>query len=88
MQKTYLGQTAGGLIKTAKVEKMNAGNWEIIVKSRDGENHQAIAGNGVLTLMQVQGVVVQLPMSDAAHQKMQNLQEEIEAQYAEEHRHG
>ena len=88
MQKTYLGQTAGGIIKTAEIAQMRAGNWEIVVRTADGENHQAIAGNGVLTLMQAQGVVVQLPMSDAAYQKMQNLQEEIEAQYAEEQRHG
>lgn len=84
MQKTYLGQTAGGIIKTAKAEKMNAGNWEIVVRTADGENHQAIAGNGVLTLMQVQGVVVQMSMSDRAAEKMQKLQEEIEAKYAEE----
>lgn len=73
MQKTYLGQTAGGIIKTAEIAQMRAGNWEIVVRTADGE---------------VQGVVVQLPMSDAAYQKMQNLQEEIEAQYAEEQRHG
>lgn len=39
---TYLGQTIGGILKTAKVVKMQAGNVEVIVKDRKGAEHHAM----------------------------------------------
>ena len=81
MQNTYLGQAAGGIGKTAKVAQMRAGNWEIVVRTRDGTEHIAIAGNDVLTLTQAHGVVAQLHMSNRAAEKMQSLADAIEARY-------
>ena len=81
MQNTYLGQTAGGIIKTAQIAQMRAGNWEIVVRAADGSEHVAIAGNNVLTLMQVHGVTAQMHMSDRAAKKMQALTDAIEARY-------
>ncbi|MBP6616380.1 MAG: hypothetical protein KA195_00255 [Burkholderiaceae bacterium] len=81
MQNTYLGQTAGGIIKTAQIAQMRAENWEIVVRASDGAEHVAIAGNNVLTLLQVHGVTAQLPMSARAAKKMQSLTDAIEARY-------
>ena len=81
MQNTYFGQTAGGIIKTAQIAQMRAGNWEIVVRAADGSEHVAIAGNNVLTLMQVHGVTAQMHMSDRAAKKMQALTDAIEARY-------
>lgn len=44
MQATYKGQTAGGILKTARIEKMQAGNWEVVVKTKDGQMHIAAIG--------------------------------------------
>jgi len=81
MQNTYLGQTAGGILKTAKIAQMRAGNWEVVVKSKDGQQHLAVASHDgtMLTLVQVQGCVAQLSMSAMAAAKMAALSDEVEA---------
>ena len=48
MQKTYKGQWAGGILKTAKVVRMQAGNYEIRVKDRDGRELLAYLGEDLL----------------------------------------
>ena len=87
MQKTYKGQTAGGILKTAKVVRMQAGNYEIVVKDRDGCELIAFLGedlligggviSDVLVLCNFDGVVARLNMSDRAYNKMRELEKEM-----------
>ena len=87
MQKTYKGQLAGGILKTAKVVRMQAGNYEIRVKDRDGRELLAHLGNcpgfgrglieDVLVLYCADGVVARLNMSDRAYNKMRELEKEM-----------
>ena len=84
MQKTYKGQRAGGILKTAKVVRMQAGNYEIRVKDRDGREliaylgEDLLIGGGVITDVLVlccfDGVVARLNMSDRAYDKMRELE--------------
>lgn len=86
MQNTYKGQTAGGILKTAQVVEMQAGNWEIEVKDRDGVGLLAYIGDrpgfggelisDVLVLCSFDGIVARLSMSDRAYNKMRELEEE------------
>ena len=87
MQKTYKGQRAGGILKTAKVVRMQAGNYEIVIKDRDGRELLARLGNcpgfgrglieDVLVLYCSDGVVARLNMSDRAYNKMRELEKEM-----------
>ena len=87
MQKTYKGQRAGGILKTAKVVRMQAGNYEIRVKDRDGRELIAYLGedlligggviSDVLVLCNFDGVVARLNMSDRAYNKMRELESEM-----------
>jgi hypothetical protein len=45
--KTFKGQTAGGIIKTAKIIKTRAGYYKIAVKTRDGDSYSAILGERI-----------------------------------------
>ena len=84
MKKTYKGQSAGGILKTAKVVRMQAGNYEIGVKDRGGRELLAylgedlLIGGGVITDVLVlccsDGVVARLSMSDRAYNKMRKLE--------------
>ena len=87
MQRTYKGQRAGGILKTAKVVRMQAGNCEIGVKDRDGRELLAylgedlLIGGGVITDVLVlccfDGVVARLHMSYRAYNKMCELEKEM-----------
>ena len=84
MKKTYKGQRAGGILKTAKVVRMQAGNYEIRVKDRDGRELLAYLGDrpgfvlrDVLMLCCSDGVVARLNMSDRAYNKMRELEKEM-----------
>ena len=87
MQNTYKGQRAGGILKTAKVVRMQAGNYEIVVKDRDGRELLAYLGNcpgfgwglieDVLVLCCSDGVVARLNISDRAYNKMRELEKEM-----------
>ena len=84
MQNTYKGQSAGGILKTAKVVRMQAGNCEIGVKDRGGRELLAYLGedlligggviSDVLVLCNFDGVVARLNMSDRAYNKMRKLE--------------
>ena len=51
MQTTYLRQTAAALLKHAVVEQMKAGNFEIVVRDRDGQRWLAVvSGENLLGL--------------------------------------
>lgn len=85
--KTYLGQTLGGILKTAKVVKMQAGNTEIVVKDRKGHEHHAMLGgrhNGwgetiqdVVCLRDVYGLNATLSASPKAIAIMRSLESKI-----------
>lgn len=87
--KTYLGQTLGGILKTAKVLKMQAGNTEIVVKDSKGHEHHAmICGrrNGwgevvqdVMCLRDVDGLNATLSASPKALATMRRLESSIDA---------
>lgn len=89
MSATLNGKTAGGIVKTAKIQQMRAGNFEIVVT----HPHECIASIGerkdgwggtvadVLVLMDASGLVAKLPMSDQALKKMRALEAEIEAKH-------
>lgn len=86
MKKTYLGQTAGGILKTARVCKMAMGDKAIFVKTRDGRNYMARLGSrigfaggtirDVMLLWDDSGIVAALETSSAAYQKMCRLERE------------
>ena len=81
---TYLGQTIGGILNTAKCVKMQAGNVEIVVKDRKGREHCAIlAGrrNGwgeviedVVCLRDVDGLNATLSTTKASLAKIRSLE--------------
>jgi len=87
--KTFKGKTAGGILKTAKVCEMRAGNHEVVVS----HPHECVAtigirGNGwggsvydVLVLTDANGVVARLEMSDKALAIMESLESECDAMY-------
>ena len=87
MQKSYKGRTAGGILKTAEVKKMQAGTYEIIVKAPDG--HDAIAMLGerksgwggtvedVLVLTRAEGCIARIVASDAAIRKLRALEARV-----------
>ena len=87
--KTYLGQTIGGILKTAKCTRMQAGNVEIVVTDRKGhESHAILAGrrNGwgeviqdVVCLRNVDGLVATLQTSPASLARMRDLERRAEA---------
>lgn len=87
MQKTYKGQTAGGILRTAKAIKMQAGNSEIVVRDRDGEELFAALGDrpgfagglitDVLVLFTLDGVVARLSTSDKALARLAQLEAEL-----------
>ena len=80
MQNTFKGQTAGGILKSAAIVKMQAGNAEIVVKDRDGNEYQAFLGErpsfgggtvrDVLVLTTFDGVKARLSTSTAAYDKL------------------
>ncbi len=90
MQTTIKGKTASAIIKTARVEQMRAGTWEIVVD----HPHQCVANIGeradgwggriadVLVLTDASGLVARLEMSSRAVEKMRALEAECEAKYA------
>ena len=84
MQKTIKGKTAGDILKTAKVVQMRAGNWEVVVS----HPHQCIATTGtgtvsdVLILIDSDGLVARLEMSDAAMRKLAALELACEVKYS------
>lgn len=83
MNNTYKGQTAGGILKTAKIVKIQAGNFGIIVKDRDGNEYhadlgerQSFGGGGVrdvLVLHNFDGVAARLTTSTKAYYKLVSL---------------
>jgi len=87
--KTFKGKTAGGILKTAKVCEMRAGNYEVVVS----HPHECIAMIGarkdgfggsvydVLVLSDVNGVVARMEMSDKALARMESLKDECDAMY-------
>lgn len=85
---TYLGQTAGGILKTARMQQMRAGNWEVVVTTRDGREHHAIQGgrNGcgetiddVLYLVDVSGTNAALLTSATAYANLRDLSKQCAA---------
>jgi hypothetical protein len=92
MQATYKGQTAGGIIKTAVIQKMAAGTWEVIVTTKDGQTHVANIGErnsgwggtvaDMLVLAQVDGITARLQMSGVALGKMECLIAKCDSKYA------
>lgn len=82
--KTYLGQTAGGILKTARIVKMDAGNTEIVVTTKDGREHLASLGGrtgfdgGVICdamiLRNFDGLAAVLETSVAAYNKLRALE--------------
>lgn len=94
MQTTYLGQTAGGILKTANVYKTFGGVWEVFATTRDGLRHVAHIGgrrNGwgetiqdALYLCRADGVSATLRMSDRALARMRALEAQCEARMGRE----
>ena len=82
--KTYLGQTLGGILKTAKVVKMQAGNSAVVVTDRKGIEHHAMVGgrrNGwgeviqdVVRLHHFDGTSAVLSASPSALRKIRELE--------------
>lgn len=90
MQITIKGKTASAIIKTARIEQMRAGNWEIVVDhphqcvASIGERHDGWGGRiaDVLVLTDASGLVARLDMSSEALDKMRALEADCEAKYA------
>jgi hypothetical protein len=90
MQTSIRGKTAGGILKTAKVVKMRAGTWEVVVS----HPHQCIAMTGerrsgwggtiadVMVLTDATGLVARLEMSATAMRKLAALERDCEAKYS------
>lgn len=82
--KTFHGQTFGGLLTTAKVCTMQAGNVEVIVTDRKGNEYHAMIGgrrNGwgevihdVVRLYDFDGTHAVLSASPSALRKMRALE--------------
>ena len=87
--KTFKGKTAGGILNTAKVCEMRAGNYEVVVSyphecsATIGERSNERGGRvyDVLVLSDVNGVVARMEMSDKALTRMESLQDECDAMY-------
>lgn len=86
---TYRGQTAAALLRTAHVAEMRAGNYEIVVTTKDGAQYVAMAGGrrngwgeieypGVLVLEEAAGVVARLSLSARGKERLANLGAAIE----------
>lgn len=84
MQATYQNRTAGGILKTAKVELTRAGLAEVFVTLPDGEEAIAMIDGrengwgeviqGALVIRNVYGHIATLTLSDRALEKMQALE--------------
>lgn len=84
MKKSYLGQTAGGILKTAQVCKTTIGDKAIFVTTRDGREYMARLGSrtgfaggairDVMLLWDEYDIVAALETSSAAYQKLRRLE--------------
>ena len=74
-QKTWIGQTAGGILRTAKICKMQSGNYDIFVTDKKGKEYQSILTNDYNLLLSDHGTsIVLLTISDTSVRKMQKLE--------------
>ena len=83
-QVTYLGKTAGGILKTARIVKMQAGNKEIKVTLPNGKTAFAALGErsafgggtiaDVLVLFDADRTICRLTTSSAAYAKLRSLE--------------
>jgi hypothetical protein len=81
MQKTFHGQTAGGLLKTATVVKMRSGNYEIIIDDKRGHEYIAILTDYYshsLLIMDCGVIAAELPLSYTALRRARELTKEAE----------
>ena len=73
-QKKLLGQTAGGIIKTARLVKMCAGNTAVVVKDRYWREFVACIGDdGDLLLDNGYGMQILMPLSGKARNRLREL---------------
>jgi hypothetical protein len=90
MQATLNGKTAGGILKTATVNKTRAGTWEIFVTHPHdcvamlGERKDGWGGTvrDVLVLTDASGCIARMSMSAKALAKLASLERQCEAKYA------
>lgn len=90
MQVTIKGKTASGILKTAKIVQMRAGNWEVVVShpheccAMIGERADGWGGTvaDVLVLVDSDGLVARLEMSGRALAKMTALEAQCGAKYS------
>lgn len=76
-QKTFRGQTAGGILRTAKICEMQCGDYNIFVTDKNGREYQAIMTDSGNLLLADYGVAVALLItSNTAACTLQKLEKE------------
>lgn len=73
-QKTFKGMTSGAIVKTARVEEMEAGNSEVVV-TIDGQDYLALLNDyDHLCVRDFSGLAVVLELSGRSVKKMSDLE--------------
>jgi hypothetical protein len=83
MQKTYLRQTVAALLKTAVIEQMNAGNFEIVITDRKAQRWVAHRNDALLSLTDGQGDWVYLTTTGRSRARLFELEEQIQIRQSE-----
>jgi hypothetical protein len=79
------GQTFGGLMKTAEIVEMQAGNFEVVVTTRSGYEYQlCLGGDNEAHLMSFDDDVW-MPMSSTARRKAIRLLKKAAEMYSEKY---
>ena len=84
MQKTYKGKTAGGILASARMVKMQAGTIEVVVTLSDGQDAIVMLGErgdgyggrvaDVCVLADVDGVIARLSTTAASYRRLRELE--------------
>lgn len=84
-QKTFHGQTAGGILKTAKICKMQCGDYQVFVKDSKGSEFMALLSDNDHLVLSDYGVIrAVLYLSDTAEAKIRNLESKAANLYEKE----
>lgn len=82
MRATYKGRTAGGYLRTARVEEMRAGNVEVVVTVDNYDAHAILGrtdnGTPVVTFADATGPIVRLSLSARAEEKLERLTQQAD----------
>ena len=68
-QRTYRGQTGGGMLRRARVAQSQAGDWQVWIDDAQAE----LTDSGDLVLYDIRGPVVCLELSPAARRTLERM---------------